>query len=84
MGGISGGSIPVCMIVGFMVLTILRFISLECVLLDSSENCKENYMKKTNATKIKQFVKMDGLFISSGIETVWAFGVAIISGQLMT
>lgn len=26
-------------------------------------------------------VKMVGLFISSGIETVWAIGVAIISGQ---
>jgi len=41
-------------------------------------------MEKTNATKIKRTVKMVGLFISSGIETVWAIGVAIISGQLMT
>ena len=72
------------MIVGFIVLTILRFISLRYVLLDSSENCRENNMEKTNATKIKRTVKMVGLFISSGIETVWAIGVAIISGQLMT
>lgn len=71
------------MIVGFIVLTILRFISLGYVLLDSSENCKENNMEKTNTTKIKHAVKMVGLFISSGIETVWAIGVAIISGQLM-
>jgi len=41
-------------------------------------------MEKTHATKIKQTVKMIGLFVSSGIETVWAIGVAIISGQLVT
>ena len=84
IGVIGAGSIPAYMIVGFVVLTVLRFISLGYVLLDSNVNCRENDMKKTKTTKIEKTVKMVVLFISSGIETVWAFGVAIISGQLMT
>ena len=71
------------MMVGFIVLTILRVISLRYVLLDSDENCKVNDMEKTKVTKVKHTVKMIGLITSSGIETVWAIGVAIISGQLM-
>jgi hypothetical protein len=35
---IGAGSIPAYMIVGFMVLTVLRFISLGYVLLDSNVN----------------------------------------------
>ena len=61
------------MIVGFIVLTILRFISLRYVLLDSDENCKENDMRKTKVTKVKRTVKMIGLITSSGIETVFKF-----------
>jgi hypothetical protein len=77
-------SIPI-LIVGFIiVLTILRFISLRYVLLDSNYNCKENLMKKTTATKRTQIKTMIGLVASSGTETVWAIGVAIISGQLVT
>ena len=84
IGVISIGSIPI-LIVGFIiVLTILRFISLKYVLLDSNANCKENLMEKTTATKRIRTKKMIGLISSSGIETVWAIGVAIISGQLMT
>ena len=41
-------------------------------------------MKKTKVTKIKQMAKFIGLFISSGIETIWAIGVAVISsGKLV-
>jgi len=40
-------------------------------------------MNKTKVTKKKQIKKMRGLIISSKVETVWAIGVAIISGQLM-
>ena len=83
IGVSSIGSIPI-MIIGFIVLTILKLISLKYVLLDSNNNCKENLMKKTTVTKVTQTKKMSGLIISSGIETVWAIGVAIISGQLMT
>lgn len=72
------------MIVGFIALTILRFFSLMYVLLDSNENCKESKMEKTKVTKIKQKVKFVGLFLSSGIETIWAIGVAVISsGKLV-
>ena len=46
IGVIGVGSIPTYMIVGFIVLTVLRFIGLGHVLLDSNENCKENNMKK--------------------------------------
>jgi len=42
-------------------------------------------MKKTKVTRIKQTVKFVRLFISSGIETIWAIGVAVISsGKLVT
>ncbi len=85
IGVASVGLIPTYMIVGFIALTILRFFSLMYVLLDNNENCKESKMKKTKVTKIKRTVKAAGLFVSSGVETIWAIGVAIISsGKLVT
>lgn len=41
-------------------------------------------MKKTETTKIKQMRKIIGLVVSSVLETIWAIGVAIMSGQLVT
>ena len=85
--GVAGvGSIPTYMIVSFIALTILRFLSLIYVLLDNNNiNCEESKMKKTKVTTIKQMAKLIGLFFSSIIETVWAIGVAVISsGKLVT
>lgn len=53
------------------------------VLLDSNENCKESKMEKTEVTTVKQTLKVVGLFLSSGIETIWAIGVAIISSGIL-
>ncbi len=83
IGVASVGSIPTHMIVGFIALTILRFFSLMYVLLDSNENCKENNMKRTKVTTVKQVNKMVGLLLSSGIETIWAIGVAVISSEIL-
>lgn len=41
-------------------------------------------MEKTKGIKIEQTVKVVGLLVSSGVETIWAIGVAIISsGKLV-
>lgn len=83
IGVASVGSIPISMIVGFIALAILRFFSLMYVLLDSNENCKESKMEKTKVTTVKQKVKVIGLFMSSGIETIWAIGIAVISSGIL-
>jgi len=70
------GSILLHSIVFFILLVTLRFFSL----LTNDTDTKGE--KTRNKTKKQQ--KIRRLFFSSLTETLWAFGIAIESGILMT